>query len=137
VALAIVALNIVELSCLTCVLLRQVLLVESLKLIRTENFDFFFNDADHITKTLQVKLTRPIAFSARQSLIINLGSFALVARNVLLNALFIRVRPRHNQVTLDLLSVLFCMLHLIAAINCDNLRLAIGAAILHDRADLA
>jgi len=106
VAIAVVALHIVELSCLTCVLLRQVLLVESLKLIRTENFDFFFNNADHITKTLQVKLTRPVTFSARQSLIINLGSFALVTRNVLLNALLIRVRPRHNQVTLDLLGVL-------------------------------
>jgi hypothetical protein len=71
VALAVVALHIMDLSCLAGVLLRKVLLVESLKRVRTENFDFFFDDSDHIAQTFQVKLARPIAFSARQALIIN------------------------------------------------------------------
>jgi hypothetical protein len=59
-----------------------------------------------------------------------------VARNVLLYALFIRVRARHNQVAFDLLSVFFGLLHLIAAVDSNHLRLAVGAAVLHDRSDL-
>lgn len=92
--IATIALELVDLCLLILVLFRKILFIQASERIGTEGFDLLLNNFNQTTEAFEVELSSSITLAAWQTFIVDLGSFAFVAVDLLLNALFVTVFAR-------------------------------------------